>query len=674
MGFPQSLADQVLYHQIPTFLFTTTAPIGGTGNEDTFLFASENSDATATFTKVFGKHEVSVGFEYQKKFMNIGQPVAPAGSYTFDNSATSSTTVAGDGSEFASFLLGMGTAPGGETSNFTKDVFAAEANPYYAAFVQDNYHITPNLTINLGLRWDIFGGRTERHDRQEYFDPNLAFSVQGLPLLGGERFVGSGGRSPFSTNLKNFGPHVSFAWQTQPRFVLRGGAGIYYGPSTEMVANPALNADGFGSSSNWNATAYNSDGNTVLLNPLSNPFPAGVVQPTGSSLGPATNIGAGLSTVLHSPRTITTYNFNLGFEYEFPGNTVFSVAYVGSRGLFLPLGSAGGNGSVDLNMLPLQTIAQYNYALCVTGEAGCVNVPNQFASIYPATNPYAGAATVPQWLALEPYPQFNNGNVNTGVTVNGYPGGDSEFSSLQAKVEKRMSHHLTTLASFTWGKIMTDDSLPPLSFVGYHSGAPQDWRNLNLEHSVSPQDVKLQFNWQVSYDLPIGKGRAIHLGGIGNSLLGGWTINTITYLSDGVPIASPTGTGSPYFNQRVDLTCDPSLHAPHSAAQWLDFSCFSQPKSQFLPGTAPAFLSNVRTDGAHDLDISIYKTFALPKESNIRLEVSSYNVTNSVQYGYPSVFWNPSVVNDPTVLAGFGQVTAAANTPRQFQFAGRFTF
>ncbi len=430
-GFPQSLASEVLYKQAPVFTLGNTAAIGGTGNSDTFIFASENSDVSATLTKVFGKHEISTGFEYQKKFLNAGQPTSPAGAYSFDNTATSSTTFAGDGNDFASFLLGMGTAPGGEGTNFTKDVFAAEANPYYAAFVQDDFRATPKLTLNLGLRWDIFGGRTERHNRQEYFDPNVAFSAGGVNLVGGERFATSGARSPFTTNLKNFGPRVSFAYQPQHNLVFRGGAGIYYGPSMTMVANSSVNTDGFGSVSAWNATQYNADGNTIPLNLLSNPFPAGVVQPVGTALGPATNLGSGLSSVFHSPRTLTTYNFNLGFEYQFPGSTVFSVAYVGSRGLFLPL------GAVDLNTLPLETIGQYGGALCVTGaEANCVNLPNPYQSVFPATNPFFGAATIPQWLALEPYPQFNNGNYGQGVVINGLPGADSEYSSLQTKVER----------------------------------------------------------------------------------------------------------------------------------------------------------------------------------------------------------------------------------------------
>lgn len=456
----------------------------------------------------------------------------------------------------------------------------------------------------------------------------------------------------------------------QNDFVIRGGGGIYYGPSSEMVANPSLNSDGFSSSTTWNATRYNpnGDGNTVLLNPLSNPFPAGVVQPTGTSLGPATNLGAGVSTVYHSPRTVTTYNFNLGFEKQFAGNTVFALSYVGSRGLFLPL------GSVSLNTLSLQTIQQYGDRLCVTGDGNCQMVESPIGAILPATNPFSGATTVPLWFTLQPFPQFNDGGFGGGVNIKGLPGADSEYSSLQTKLEKHMSHHFSALASFTWSKLMTDDSQPPLAFVGYHAGAPQDWRNLEFEHSVSAQDVKLQFNLQASYDLPIGKGRLLNLQGKADSLLGGWTLNAITYLSDGVPIASPVGTGNPYFNQRVNLNCNPGAHAAHTANQWFDYSCFSQPASKLLPGSAPAFLSGVRTDGAHQLDASLYKSFALPGESTIRLEIASYNVTNSVQFGYPNVFWNPQADTDPSVMQGFGKVFSAANTPRQFQFGARYTF
>lgn len=145
--------------------------------------------------------------------------------------------------------------------------------------------------------------------------------------------------------------------------------------------------------------------------------------------------------------------------------------------------------------------------------------------------------------------------------------------------------------------------------------------------------MRFQFNLTASWELPIGKGRLLNLSGVRNSLLGGWTLNAISYLSDGVPIASPVETGNPYFNQRVDLVCDPSANAAHTATQWFSPQCLAQPASQFVPGTAPAYLANVRTDGAHDLDASLYKNFALGGDRDLRLDVSSFNVTNSVQYG-----------------------------------------
>jgi hypothetical protein len=699
LGFPSSLAAQEVYKTLPYVTFSDLGGgIGGTANYNTFIYASENSDVNATVTKVWGKHEISAGAEYMKRFLNVGQPPAPSGNYQFDKSATddNSSNPATDengnplpyGNDFASFLLGMGAAPGVENTNFTKDLFVAESSPYYAAFIEDTYHASHALTITAGLRWDIFGGRTERHDRVEYFSPAATDSIGGVSLTGAEVYANSGSRSPFSTNLTNFGPRLGVSWQPTKHLVVRGGGGFYFGPSAEMVGGSGLDSDGYSSTTNWNSTCYNSDGNTTYngtsecsgaaagspapsstgIYSLSNPFPSGVVPLIGSPKGLGNNLGTTLSTMLHSQRTPDTYNFNFGLEYELPHEIVLSAGYVGSRGLFLPL------GSVDLNQLDLATIQKYGASLCVnTSDPSCITVNNQWAAILPATNANSGAATVPLWVSLQQYPQFGNGSYGSGngVNVHGYPGGDSEYSSLQAKVQKRMTAHFTTLASFTWAKLMTDDGNPPLGFVGAHAGAPQDWRNRNLEHSVSPQDVKYQFTWQASYDLPAGKGRALNLSGPANALLGGWTVNGVAYFSTGIPINSPViGASLSYFNQRADMTCDPSKGAPHTAKEWFTPNCFAAPASSFVAGSAPAYLDHVRTMGAQDVDISLFKSFALGKERNLRFEASSFNVANKAQFAVPNV---PSY-SSGWVGNNFGQITATSNTPRQFQFGSRFTF
>jgi hypothetical protein len=703
LGFPASLASEVVYKQLPFVIFsdfsgsgTGTAGVGGTADDNIFRYASENSDANAIINKVHGKHEISAGFEWMKRYLNVGQPPAPAGSYTVDVSATdqSVASVSG-GSDFASLLVGMGMIPGNESPsntgypNFSKDVFAAESNPYYAAFIEDTFRPWNNLTVTAGLRWDVFGGRNERFNRQEYFDPIVTNTVNGVSYTGAEIFANGSNRSPFSTNLHDFGPRLGFAWQPVNRFVVRGGAGFYYGPSTHNVASALQNTDGFASQTTWNSTCYNADGNTVFNSTscgtnagspldvftgpysLSNPFPSGVVPTfTSPPTGLGNNLGILLSTVLHSQRTPTTYNFNFALEYELPHQVVVTAGYVGSRGLFLPL------SNVDFNVLDVPTIEKYNYSMCVdTSQPSCVYVPNKWAPIQPATNANYGATTVPLWMALQQFPQFGNGSYGSGngVVVNGYPAGDSEYSSLQAKVQKRLTSHFTTLATFTWGKIMTDDGNPPLGFVGTHLGAAQDWRDLQYEHSISPQDVKYQFSGEVSYDLPVGKGRALKLNGVPNAALGGWTVNAIGYLSTGVPINAPSsGTPIGYLpNQRADMTCNPATGAPHTVAAWFNVTCFALPVNPFVPGTAPDYLDNVRTRGARDLDLSIYKSFPLGEHRNLRFDISSYNLTNTPQYGYPTV---PSVVGAVQQSLPFGQITNTVNTPRQFQFGARFTF
>jgi hypothetical protein len=715
LGFPASLAAQQVVKQLPIIQFNDVTGssgvegVGGTANFNLFFYASENSDANATLTKIHGKHEISFGFEWMKRYLNVGQPPSPAGWYAFDISATDqSLASSAGGSDYASFLIGMGTTPGTESNgnpSFTKDVFVAESNPYYAAFVEDTFHASKSLTISAGLRWDIFGGRNERLNRLEYFNPKATNTVNGVSYTGAEIYVNGGNRSPFTTNMHDFGPRLGFAWQPVQHLVVRGGASIYYGPTLHNVASAGNDTDGFSSTTTWNATCFNAngDGNTffntgnapcnapatpdVFTGPysLSNPFPTGTNPVfTKAPPGLANNLGIALSTVLHSQRTVTTYNFNFGLEYELPHQVVVSVGYVGSRGLFLPLNNP------DLNVLDLATIAKYGDSLCIQTNPSCVMVPNTGPV---SLNSNFSGPTVPLWAALQQYPQFGNGSYGSGngVVVNGYPGGDSEYSSLQTKVQKRLTGHFTTLATFTWGKIMTDDGHPPLGFVGSHNAVAQDWRNLRLEHSISPQDVKYSFTGQASYDLPVGKGRAVNLHGVLHAILGGWTTNFILYLGTGVPIQSPSAGGSPsFFSQRADLTCNPAT--PHNATAWVSYSCFAKPGTEnggaanpLIPGNAPAYLDHVRTQGARNLDVSIYKSFSFGETKALRFDVSSYNVFNKAQFGYPSIPSINSVNNaiQAAISAGqpvpvnpnnFGTITNTINTPRQFQFGARFTF
>jgi hypothetical protein len=419
-----------------------------------------------------------------------------------------------------------------------------------------------------------------------------------------------------------------------------------------MVANSALNSDGFAAITTWDSTSYDAYGNSVVKNPLNNPFPSGVQQVVGSKAGLATNIGSQAYTELHTQRTPTTYDFNLGVQAMLPQGFELTTAYVGSRAHFLPV------SGVKLNELPLSVIATYKDSLVHS------TAPNQWTGVYSGT-------TVPLYVSLQSYPQFTNGGINTGITAYGYPAGDSTYDSLQVKLEKKLANGFTSLATFTWGKLLTDDYDAPLSFVGNSGGKVQDWRDMEYEHALSGQDLAKAFTWQASYDLPVGRGKRVNLNGVADKVLGGWTLNGILYLNSGVPIAAPGSGQSSLFSQRVDQTCNPNTGAERKPSQWFNYSCFATPANDYTPGTSKRMLS-VRQDGAHQLDASVLKSVPIVREHAVRLEVSAYNVTNKVQFGTPDVFWKktPTTAN----MAGFGVVSSDVNTPRQLQFAAKYTF
>lgn len=653
VGFPSSLAQDQMIHDIPRIDVGGMASIGSTP-WTTFRFASMNHDFIAALNTVQGRQTLKMGVEVEKQFMNEGQPISPSGWYIFDNTATSSATWDGNGDAFASFLLGMGS-PSEWQPGFTYDDYLAESNPYYATYLEDDVRLSDRLTVNLGVRWDIFGGRNERYNRLESFDPGLNYTVNGVDLTGGEVFVHNH-NSPYSTNYGNIDPRIGFAYQLSRRAVVRGGFGIFHGPSSHMVSNGAINSDSFYSNTLWNATTTDAAGNSVMLNSLSNPFPNGVVKPTNGSLGAATNLGGVLATVLRSQPDPEAYNFNFGLQYELPGGYIASASWVGSRGLHQV-------ASTDLNQLSLQQIAQY-------GDHLNDLVPNPYeAAITDPTSPLYGKSTIPRWQALEAFPQFGSGSPSAGVGVASNAIQDSIYHSLQAKVEKRLTAHFSTLASFTWGKLIGDGE-GPISFIGAHAGM-QDWRNMGLDRSLSTQDVSRWFSWQASYDLPIGPGRLISTPkGLANTLLGGWTVNSVLSLGTGLPIivTGSFANQSTFFSQRPDLTCDAAQGAPKTAQQWFLPTCFAAPASPYVAGTAPRTLPDLRSDGTSNLDMSVFKNFALGEHQNVQFRAEAFNVTNSVQLGLPNSNWNP---ND---LSTFGQITSAANTPRQLQFALRYTF
>ncbi len=654
LGFPESLASQAVLQTIPRMNISGMTGVGSRTFSTGFKFITYNYDAIVSLDKVYGRHRMKMGFEYQKHFVNMGQPVAPSGQYNFDTTATSSRTRAGDGYGYAGFLLGMGQE-NTPTNSFTIDPFVAQSNPYYGLYFQDNVRLTSRLTIDFGLRWEVFVGRTERFDRQTYFDPDFAQTINGVSMRGALRFV-EPGKSPFKTNMADLAPRFGVAYRITDRTVFHAGGGIFFGPSIQAVAIAGTNADGFSSRTRWNATELDEWGNTVMLNPLHDPFPNGLTPVTGNRLGTATLIGSNIATVLHSQPTQSAYNWNAGFQHELPDAWVISAAYVGSRGLH-------GLANYDMNQLPIETIAQYGPALNDT-------VSYAFApAITDPTSIYYNRTTAPRWLTLTEYPQYLTGNPSGGVTINTAPLANSSYHSLQLRVEKRLTRALSMLASFTGGKILGTGT-GPYAYIGQHANY-QNSKNSKLDKAVDSQDVSRWFSLAAFYDLPVGRGRAVNTTGrLANAAFGGWTVNGGLFWSTGVPlqVSGSWPNRSTFFGQRPDLVCDPARDAPRTPERWFNPSCYAAPASPYVLGTAPRTLPNLRADGVHNIDFSLFKTFLLKEGMSAQFRVEVFNLLNSVQYGIPNTSWNPRDTST------FGMVTSASSSPRQLQFAVKFNF
>ena len=284
-----------------------------------------------------------------KRYLNVGQPPAPAGRVRASIPALPLTltrllTAA------ATLLLcssGMASDPNGNNPepnfypNFTKDVFAAESNPYYAAFVEDTYHFSKTLTVTAGLRWDIFGGRNERFNRQEYFNPNVSNTLNGVTYRGAEIYAN--GTDVLRYNDQSSTIFWYHAWalpgSPSPTSLTRRAGQFDDGPTTHNVASAGLNTDGFSSSDHVTppaltptairysiglrrATRIPEAALDNIHRPIffkQSPFPT--EPPQFSRLHPPAWLitsGTTLNTVLRSQRTPTTYNYNFAIEMSCP--------------------------------------------------------------------------------------------------------------------------------------------------------------------------------------------------------------------------------------------------------------------------------------------------------------------------------------------------------------------
>ena len=672
LGFSPAVLGQFGGAQyFPHFDFDTLSDIGDNlaGNTTHSIYSFQ-----PTYTRMMGKHSVKTGYDmrlYREFGANAGRQ---AGDYLIRNNAAFTRQLDNSTSQnwqdVASFLVGLPTG-GSIEVNGTR----LNSTWYHGVFVQDDWRLSNKLTVNLGLRYEYEGATTDSENRNvRGFDPSATLSitsaaeaayaanpipqvpVSAFRVRGGLQFATDDQRGFWNADGNNIQPRAGFAYQLDQQTVLRGGIGVYTVPF--IIAGNFQ--PGFSQTTSLVPTL---DRGLTFPATLSNPFPDGVLAPSGSSRGPDTLLAQDISR--YAPldlKNSQNMRYTVNLQRELPGQWLLEVAYAGSRGWDLTTGGGGAAGEIDFNAIPVQYLSTSPVRDQATIDFLAQLVTNPFVNLIPGTG--SNGATIARSQLLRPYPQF--GNVRSFDDD-----GTSEYNSAQAKIEKRFTRGYTVLAAYTWSKFTERVFKLNPSDSGYEN---------RLSEFDVPHRVALSGIWEV----PFGNGRrwASGASGISNALIGGWSLQAIGQFQSGRPISFHDRNA--YFNG--DLAALKSDYSGDSNQPVFDISGFyfhdaavqtngvDDPTKQRADSRIrlannvryfPSRIPGLRGQGLNLWDISIVKQ--VPINGRVRAQ---FNVEFLNAFNHP-VFNNPGT--DPTA-ADFGKVTSQNNLPRDIQLAAKIVF
>jgi hypothetical protein len=599
-----------------------------------------------TVSHIRGKHSLKFGVDARWFQTNGADPANQQGLFVFNSNETALPTAAGrpvSGHSFASFLLGAV-----DNASYNA-LFVVPANRYryFASFIQDDWKVTSRLTLNLGLRHEIYFPRTEAHDNFSGFDPELPNPGAG-GRLGAVRFLGEGpgrddSRSSFAdTYYRNFGPRFGFAYQITGKTVLRGGYGVYFGPGNATMGLRSSQRFIFGFNAAPTFTTQNVGVTPAFYwdaglpaNWARPPF----IDPTVQNGSDVRMIGRG------DGRPPYFQNFQFSIQQEITPRLVVEAAYVGVKGTRLGTGLFSNINQVDPAYLSLGPLLTQN-----------INSPGAAAA--GITPPYPGfTGTVAQ--ALRPYPQY------LGIDNGSNPNGNSTYHALQLKVDKRLSNGLTLLGAYTWSKNISDGNIAA-------GGGPggQTFYNRGLEKAISTDDVPHVVAISYTYELPFGRGKPfLNGGGLAGRILGGWQLTGIHQYQSGRPIALTSNNTVPLFNSALRPDAVEGVPKTLSvndplADRWINPAAFAIPTGLRL-GTAARSYTDLRSDGFMNESFGLIKRTRLWERADVTFRAEFFNAFNRVVFAAP--VGNISAGN-------FGRVSQQSNTPRQGQLALRIDF
>jgi hypothetical protein len=626
---------------VPNLSFTGGTGVNGFGPYNDF---NKNYSVVENLNWIKGRHNFRFGYMMNRYNKTENNPGPPAGTFGFTNAGAPTGTSTFQQS-WANFLLGNVSSFSQPSVDITPNVWAWQ----HEAYAQDDFKMTPHLTLYMGVRWSFFGQPTDSNNLMDNFDPatyvrsaapainpangNYATPVSQLnPPTNG--IIVGGKSSPFGNkisndNWTNFAPRIGIAWDPfgKGRTAVRAGYGVYYDATLfgiyeqNIFTNPPYVQTVTYSNASWNDVSAGTQG--VILAPLA------------------------LHATQIPNHTPYSQQWNFTIEQQFRANTVLEVAYVGTKGTHLL-------GIVDINQaFPGTALAAGLHDTTGTGA----NAPG--TTIFTT-------ADDPKINAVRPFVGYNA--INTLESAF-----DSNYHSLQVSLTKHFGGAGILGVAYTWSKFLTDNGSD-------RSNAPQNSYNWHEgEYGPYPGDRQHVFSLNYVYTLPI----FAHSHGPLAYALKGWEVSGILQTYTGVPVTVTTSSvdpaglgllGASAASSRPDMVCDPRANQPgqyagstQSSAQgltWFNTACFQPvPQGAVRPGNAGR--GTVRGPGFFNLDASLIKNFNITERTRFQLRGESFNTLNWVN---PNGFASTNITS--TV---FGQISSF-RAPRRVQLALKFIF
>lgn len=631
-------------------------------------------------TRTFGNHTGRIGYDLRvvrENFISNGYQGSRLffdGLYTAPASNSSAALRNAFGRDIAAFMLGVASAGSGSTaSQLDNSINYSAQSVYHGFFFHDDWRVSRKLTLNLGLRYELEGGLTERYNRiQRGFDLSTPVAVEAavraayttaynanpanflvtpdqFHVLGGYTFADQSNRTSWNTDKGTWQPRFGISYAMNSKTVVRGGFGIFMAPHQVEIQGSPLQA-GFAGSTPLVPT--NNNGLTFVAT-LSNPFPNGATASPGASLGLLTStgvdVGSSTAPILSLDRKNQKFaRMVVGFQRELPGHFVFEANYVSSWGYDLAVAR-------NLNFVPRSFLASNPTTDATVNTALIATIPNPFRNLLPAGSPLATATTITKAQSLLRFPQFPNVWVEQS-------NGSNRYNALQLQLTQRFSKDLTLMMTYTRSRLSER-----LAYLN-----PSD---TELEDRISPDDRPNRFTMSTVYRLPVGQGRRFgnRMNRFADAIIGGWQLNGTYEWQSGEPfLLSPTQVW--YFAGDItQLESHTGQNNSQGQKYGIDIPAFDTAGivrlNNFNSGlrNVPTTLDNLRNQPFLNVNLSISKNFNFGETKKLQFRAEALNAFNHPYFG-------SGIGLDPNTPGSFGLVTTQRNNPRDIQIGMKFVF